>query len=106
MAKTTTSKSAKAKKQVATVTPDGQYPIYEPGASRDAYKKGDIVFFPKVRSWLDRGAIVEAYGRIVSVELFDGEVPYLEVSFDDPSVKKLNAVDLGKDHRKFLLEVK
>jgi hypothetical protein len=30
----------------------------------------------------------------------------MEISFDDNSVKKLNKVDLGKDIRRFLLEVK
>lgn len=106
MAKSTTTRSSKSKKTVISMTEDGKYPIYEPATLRDAYKKGDILFFPKVRSWLDQGAFVEAYGRIVNVELFDDEVPYIEVSFDDTSVKKLNKIDLGKDIRRFLLEVK
>jgi hypothetical protein len=106
MAKGASGKTARAKKPTTPLTEDGKYPLYEPGASRDAYKKGDVVYFPKVRSWLDKGAFTEAYGRVVSVELFDGEVPYVEVSFDDSSVKKLNKVDLGKDLRRFLLEVK
>ena len=106
MAKSTTSKSARTKKSATPMTSDGQYPIYEASASRDSFKKGDVIFFPKVRSWLDQGAFVEAYGRVVNVEMFDDEVPYIEVSFDDTSVKKLNKVDLGKDIRRFLLEVK
>lgn len=106
MAKGTAAKTTRTKKASAPVTGDGQYTIYDPAAARDAYTKGAVVFFTKVRNWLDKGALVEAYGRVVSVDLFDGEVPYIEVSFDDSQVKKLNAVDLGKDVRKFLLEVK
>ena len=106
MAKTTTSRSAKTKKAATPMTNDGKYPQYDPTSLRDAYKKGDILHFPKVRSWLDQGSFVEAYGRVVNVELFDDEVPYLEISFDDTSVKKLNNIDLGKDIRRFLLEVK
>jgi len=106
MAKSTSSKSSKTKKSATPMTDDGNYPLYDPSASRDAYKKGDVVFFSKVRNWLDRGAFTEAYGRVVNIEMFDNEVPYMEISFDDGSVKKLNKVDLGKDIRRFLLEVK
>jgi len=106
MAKTTASKSSKSKKAAAQVTEDGQYPIYDASASRDSFKKGDVLFFSKVRNWLDKGALVEAYGTVVNTGLFANEVPYLEVSFDHSEVKKLNKVDLGKDKRKFLLEVK
>jgi len=106
MAKSASGKSSRAKKPVTPMTEDGKHPLYEPAAGRDAYKKGDVVFFPKVRNWLDKGSLVEAFGRVVSVELFDGEAPLLEVSFGDPSVKKLNSTDLGKDLRRFLLEVK
>lgn len=101
--KTTSSRSTAAKKTAAAKTADGEYTIYDPAAGRDAYKKGDVVLFPKVRNWLDKGQLVEAYGTVVNVALFDNEVPYLEVKFDD---KKLNKVDLGKDIRKFLLENK
>ena len=100
------SSRSRAKKTVTPMTEDGKHPMYDPAAARDAYKKGDIVYFEKVRSWLDKGSFTEAYGRVVSVDLFDGEVPYVEVSFDDSSVKKLNKADLGKDLRRFLLEVK
>ena len=72
MAKSTTSKSSKSKKPVVTMTEDGKYPVYEPGAARDTFKKGDVLFFPKVRSWLDQGAFVEAYGRIVNVSSVTG----------------------------------
>lgn len=106
MAKSTASKSSRAKKPVTPLTEDGQHAQYDPEAGRDAYKKGDVVFFPKVRNWLNKGSLTQAYGRIVNVELFDGDVPLLEVSFDDSSVKKLNNVDLGKDLRRFLLETK
>lgn len=106
MAKSTTTKSSRSKKPVTAMTDDGKYQIYDPATARDTFKKGDVLFFQKVRNWLDQGAFVEAYGRIVNVELFDDEVPYIEVSFDDTSVKKLNKIDLGKDIRRFLLEVK
>ena len=99
-------KTTKAKKPAIPTTEDGNYAVYDPSAARDSYSKGDIVFFHKVRNWLDKGALVEAYGKVVSVSLFDNEVPYLEVSFDDSQTRKLNKVDLGKDIRKFLLEVK
>lgn len=91
-----------AKKATAATTEDGKA-IYDPASTRDTYKKGDVLFFPKVRNWLDKGNLVEAYGRVVNVALFDNEAPFIEVIFDD---KKLNKVDLGKDVRKFLLEVK
>lgn len=106
MAKGTTAKTTRTKKPSAPLTGDGQHQVYDPASPRDAYTKGEVVFFPKVRNWLDKGTVVEAFGRIVSVDLFDGEVPYIEVSFDDSQVKKLNEVDLGKDLRRFLLEVK
>jgi hypothetical protein len=101
MPRATTAKTA-TKKATTAKTEDGHM-VYDPAAPRDAYKKGDVLHFPKVRNWLDRGELVEAYGTVVNVSLFDNEVPYLEVKFDD---KKLNKVDLGKDVRKFLLEVK
>lgn len=102
--KATTTRTARAKKPSVQMTEDGQYPVYDPAAMRDGYKKGDILLFPKVRNWADKGALVEAFGRVVNTGLFEDEVPYIEVSFDD--VKKLNKVDLGKDIRKFLLEAK
>lgn len=106
MAKSTSSRSSRSKKSVTPMTDDGKHPLYDPSAPRDAYKKGDVIYFPKVRNWLDKGALVEAFGRVVNVELLDGDVPYMEISFDDTSVKKLNKTDLGKDIRRFLLEVK
>lgn len=96
-------KTTASRKTGATATTEDGKAIYDPAASRDAYKKGDVLYFPKVRNWLDKGNLVEAYGRVVNVALFDNEAPYIEVVFDD---KKLNKVDLGKDVRKFLLEVK
>ena len=99
---TKTTRTTAAKKTAVAKTEDG-HSIYDPAAPRDAYKKGDLVFFDKVRNWLDRGQIVSAHGTVVNVSLFDNEIPFLEVKFDD---KKLNKVDLGKDIRKFLLEVK
>jgi len=101
--KTTTTRTAAAKKAAAVAKTEDGHLIYDATAPREAYKKGDVLHFAKVRNWLDRGEVVSAYGTVVNVSLFDNEVPYLEVKFDD---KKLNKVDLGKDVRKFLLEVK
>ena len=84
-------------------TADG-YKIYYADAKRDAYGKGEIVYFEKVRNWMQRGELIEAYGKVVSVDMFDGDVPFIEVSFAD--AKKLNKVDLGDDSRKFILESK
>jgi hypothetical protein len=103
MPRATATKTAASKKAAQQRTEDGQHMIYDPAAPRDAYKKGDVLHFPKVRNWLDRGELVEAFGTVVNVSLFDNEVPFLEVKFDD---KKLNKVDLGKDIRKYLLEQK
>ena len=97
------SKTTRSKKVTVPKTDDGQ-PIYQAEAARDAYVKGDVVFFPKVRNWLGKGVLVEAFGKVVNAGLFDNEAPYIEVNFDD--CKKLNKVDLGKDIRKFLLELK
>jgi hypothetical protein len=90
-----------SKKMVAG---DSQYPIYDHSASRDSYKVGDVVKFEKVRNWLDKGELVEAYGKVVGIGIFDKTVPYLEVSFHD--VKKLNSFDLGSDIRRYILEQK
>jgi len=101
--KTTTTRSTAAKKAAAVAKTEDGHLIYDATAARDSYKKGDQIYFEKVRNWLDRGQLVSAYGTVVNVSLFDNEVPFLEVKFDD---KKLNKVDLGKDIRKYLLEVK
>jgi hypothetical protein len=98
----TAAKSSRSKKE--PVLGDGQYPIYDPAASRDSYKVGDIVKFEKVRDWLNKGELIEARGKVVGISVFDKTIPYLEVSFSD--VKKLNKVDLGSDVRKFILEQK
>ncbi|OGK09038.1 MAG: hypothetical protein A2Y63_01730 [Candidatus Riflebacteria bacterium RBG_13_59_9] len=83
---------------------DAQYPIYDASNSRDAYKVGEVIKFEKVRDWMAKGELVEAYGKVVGVGVFDKTIPYLEVSFSD--VKKLNSRDLGADIRKFILEQK
>jgi len=80
----------------------GDYKVYDPSASREAYKKGEIIQFPLVRNWLDKGKPVTAFGKIVNIQTFDDDIPYLEVSFED--AKKLNKLDLGKEIRKFILE--
>jgi hypothetical protein len=102
--RSTTTRAASKKTATITTEEGGKHSVYDPAASREAFKKGDVVFFPKVRNWLEKGTITEAYGKVVNVQVFDNELPFIEVSFDD--TKKLNKVDLGKDIRKFLLEVK
>ena len=101
MAKTTTSRTKKTSVQK---TDDGKHVIYDPAAPRTAFKKGDVVQFPKVRDWLNKGDLVEVLGTVVNTGVFDSEVPYIEVSFH--AQKKANKIDLGKDIRKFILEVK
>lgn len=97
-------KATKPRKPSTSKKTEGDFSIYNPASGADAYKKGEIVFFEKVRNWLDKGSFVAAHGKVTSVGKFDGEVPYIEVSFDQ--AKSKNDVDLGKDKRKFLLEVK
>lgn len=111
----TTRKAKSAKAKPAAKTPrrrsskamvkgDSQYPAYDPTATRDSYKVGDVVKFDKVRDWARKGELMEAYGKVVGVGIFDKTIPYLEVSFRD--VKKLNSRDLGADIRRFILEQK
>lgn len=101
MAKATTSKT---KKVAVQKTADGKHQIYDPAAPRTAFKKSDVVMFPKVRDWLNKGELVEVLGTVINTGVFDNEVPYIEVSFH--AQKKVNKIDLGKDIRKFILEVK
>lgn len=95
-------KTTHARKKL--VLGDAQYPIYDPSASRGSYRIGDIVKFPAVRNWSAGGELVEAYGKVVGLGVFDKTIPYIEVSFSD--VKKLNKHDLGTDIRRFILEQK
>ncbi len=98
--RSTTGKTRGRKKLVKGET----YPEYDPTASRDDYRVGDVVKFQAVRNWNANGELVEAFGKIVGVGIFDKTVPYIEVSFSD--VKKLNKYDLGSDIRRFILEQK
>ena len=102
--KTPAPRTSKAKKPAVQMTEDGQHAVYDSTVTRDTYKKGDVLLFPKVRNWLDKGSLIEAFGKVINVMVFENEVPYIEVSFDD--TRKMNKVDLGKDVRRFLLEVK
>lgn len=95
-------KAERPRRAVKKVEMVGDYKVYDPAASREAYKKGEIIQFPLVRNWLDKGRPVAAFGKIVNISVFDNDIPYLEVSFED--AKKLNKVDLGKEIRKFILE--
>jgi len=107
--KTTRTRAKSARTSRATKTappksPDGEHPMYDPAASRSAYSKGDVVYFPKVRNWMDKGEMVDVLGTVVNTGVFDNEVPYIEVNFH--AQKKVNKIDLGKDIRRFILEVK
>jgi hypothetical protein len=99
-----TTKKAKTAKSKTPVKGDANYAIYDPTAPRESYKVGDVVKFEKVRDWLNKGELIQAYGKVVGIGVFDKTIPYLEVSFSD--VKKLNSVDLGSDIRKYILEQK
>ncbi len=103
-AKTAAKRTRRKKSAKTMVKGDSQYPVYDPTASRDSYKVGDVVKFDKVRDWANQGETVEAYGKVVGIGIFDKTIPYLEVSFSD--VKKLNSRDLGVDIRRFILEQK
>lgn len=81
-----------------------EYKEYHPSAKRKDFKPGDIVYFPKVRDWLNKGRFVEAYGKVINIETFDDGTPYLKVSFSE--AKELNKVELGSEIRKFILEQK
>ncbi len=102
--KTETKAKGPTKSRKKLVEGDTVFPTYSPSAARNAYRVGDIVKFPVVRNWSANGELVEAYGKIVGLGVFDKTIPYIEVSFSD--VKKLNKFDLGTDVRKFLLEQK
>ena len=104
MAKTTSTKTTRTRKAAVPTSPDGNHPAYDPAVARTAYSKGDVVYFPKVRNWMDKGELVDVLGTVVGTGVFDSEVPYIEVSFH--AQKKVNKIDLGKDIRKFILEVK
>ena len=108
MAKTTAvkkpTKTTRARKSAVPMAPDGEHTMYDPAAARASYKKGDVVYFPKVRNWMDKGALVDVLGTVVNAAVFDNEVPYIEVNFH--AQKKANKIDLGKDIRKFILELK
>jgi hypothetical protein len=84
----------------------GRGKTYDAFAAASDYSPGDVLHFDQVRHWLGKGELVEAYGRVLSVERFDNEVPYITVSFSDPEVKELNSIDLGNWPRNFLVELK
>ena len=52
--------------------------------------------FPRVRSWLAKYELVEAFGKVMGVDKFDGlsgEVSFIEVSFYE--LRKMNGADLS-----------
>ena len=103
-------KAKTEKKPAKTQSQSDEYKEYHPSNSREYYKKGDIVLFKKVHNWLAHGEIVEAYGKIIDVVIFDDDLPYIEVNFNDHDAKRINkakgtATDLGNETRRFLLEV-
>lgn len=84
----------------------GRSKTYDAFAAAAGYSAGDVLFFEQVRHWLGKGELVEAYGKVVSVDKFDNEVPYITVSFSDPDVSGMNKIDLGNWPRNFLVELK
>ncbi len=84
----------------------GKTKDYDAFAAPAAYNPGDVLHFTQVRHWHAKGELVEAYGKVLSVEKFDNEVPYLVVSFSDPEVQELNTHDLGNWPRNFLVDLK
>jgi hypothetical protein len=86
--------------------PAGKVQTFDAAAPAANYSAGSVLFFPQVRHWHDKGNLVEAYGKVLSVEKFDNEVPFIVVSFDDPEVNALNSFELGKDPRNFLVDMK
>lgn len=80
--------------------------MYDAFAAATSYSAGDVLHFDQVRHWLGKGELVEAVGKVLSVEKFDNEVPYISVSFSDPDVKDQNKHDLGSWPRNFLVELK
>jgi hypothetical protein len=84
----------------------GRGKTYDAFAPAADYAPGEVLHFDQVRHWLGKGELVEAYGKVLSVEKFDNEVPYITVSFSDPEVAEQNKVDLGAWPRNFLVELK
>ena len=84
----------------------GKFQTFDAAAAATAYSAGTILFFQQVRHWHDKGNLVEAYGKVLKVEKFDNEVPYITVTFDDPEVAELNTFELGKGPRDFLIDMK
>jgi hypothetical protein len=83
----------------------GKIKTYSGTAGAAAYSPGEVLHFEEVRLWRDKGNLVEAYGKVLSVEKFDNEVPYIVVSFNDPEVDELNEYDLGNWPRNFLVDI-
>lgn len=79
---------------------------YDAFAPAAAYSAGEVLHFDQVRHWLGKGELVAGVGKVLSVEKFDNEVPYIVVSFNDPEVKDQNKVDFGAWPRNFLVELK
>lgn len=102
-------KPTRAPRVGKNLSPEGNK-IYSSTASRDYFKKGEIVLFEKVHNWLKHGEEVSAYGKIIDILVLDEDIPYIEVNFNDSDAKKLNkssegkSADLGNEIRRFLLE--
>jgi curved DNA-binding protein CbpA len=102
--RTTVRRTARSSKPQAEVhTHDGEnYRIYDSKLPANVYERGQVWYFPQVRSWLNKYALVEAFGKVMGVDKFDGingEVNYVEISFYE--LRKMNGGDLGKDLRRF-----
>ena len=96
--------SSRPQAAVHTHTNGENYRIYDPVLPAEIYERGQIWYFPKVRSWLDKYALIEAFGKVMAVDSFEGingELKFVEVSFYD--TRKMNTTDLGKDLRRFIV---
>lgn len=103
--RTTVRRSSRSTKPQAEVhTRDGEnYRMYDPKLPASIYERGQVWYFPQVRSWVNKYALVEGYGKVMGVDKFEGingEVGFVEISFHE--LRKMNGGELGKDLRRFI----
>jgi curved DNA-binding protein CbpA len=104
--RTTARRTTRSTRPQAEVhTHDGEnYRMYNANLPASLYERGQVWFFPRVRSWLDKYALVNAFGKVMGTDTFEGlngEVNFVEVSFHE--LRKMNGADLGKDLRRFVI---
>lgn len=104
--RTTVRRAVRTAKPQVEVHTHGEenYRKYDPKLPPSVFERGQVWYFPQVRSWLNKYALVEAFGKIMGVDNFEGinaEISYIEVSFYE--LRKMNGGDLGKDLRRFVV---